>query len=106
MTETGYLRGHAIERRGRHWVYTDTGERCADTWRDRPCGHCGRPNTPEGHDGCLGTLPGVMNACCGHGHPDEAYVQYPDGRITRGEGAVREMRELAARRGIPEPEET
>lgn len=41
------------------------------------CGHCGLDATPEGHDGCLGTLPGdVMNACCGHGNNDSAYIQF------------------------------
>ncbi len=44
------------------------------------CGYCGLAKTPEGHDGCLGTLPGdVMNACCGHGRPNEAYIQFWDG---------------------------
>jgi len=44
------------------------------------CGFCGLDRTPEGHDGCIGTLPGVMNACCGHGDTEMAYVQYEDGR--------------------------
>lgn len=58
---------------------------------DRPCGRCGLPNTPEGHDGCLGTLPGVMNACCGHGVEKDAYVQFGDGRIVRGKLAIQEF---------------
>lgn len=40
------------------------------------CGHCGLKRTPEGYDGCLGTIPGVMNACCGHGDENIAYVQF------------------------------
>ena len=44
------------------------------------CSYCGLARTAEGHDGCLGTLPGVMNACCGHGGQAEgAYVQFCDG---------------------------
>ena len=40
------------------------------------CTHCGKERTAEGHDGCVGTLPNVMNACCGHGKVNEAYVQF------------------------------
>ena len=40
------------------------------------CNYCGLPNTKEGHDGCIGTLKNVMNACCGHGHTRAAYVQF------------------------------
>lgn len=32
--------------------------------------------TIQGHDGCIGTLEGVMNACCGHGQDSCAYVQF------------------------------
>jgi len=42
---------------------------------DEACGHCGMPVTTEGYDGCVGFLPGVMNACCGHGVIEHAYVQ-------------------------------
>lgn len=40
------------------------------------CGHCNLPNRVDGHDACLGTIPGVMNACCGHGDVRCAYVQF------------------------------
>lgn len=40
------------------------------------CGHCNIPRTPEGHDGCIGTLENVRNACCGHGETKMAYVQF------------------------------
>ena len=45
-------------------TYCDTGE---STSIERPCPRCGEMPTEEGHDACLGTLPGVVNACCGHG---------------------------------------
>ena len=45
-------------------------------------------NTKEGHDGCLGTLPGIMNACCGHGDIDEAYVQFDKENRIAGSAAV------------------
>lgn len=39
------------------------------------CDKCKLTYGKEGHDACLGTLPGVMNACCGHGNVKYAYVQ-------------------------------
>jgi len=46
------------------WVYSDTQE---DLEKIRPCKRCGKHPTKEGHDACLGKIPGVMSACCGHG---------------------------------------
>jgi len=68
--------------RGDEWFYVDTQTPTAGF--ERPCGHCGKKNTDEGHDACLGTLPGVMNACCGHGKAREAYVQFPPECVLRG----------------------
>ena len=59
-----WIRGHLAEWDGEAWRYADTGE-VAD--HDRPCVRCGKLPTPEGHDACLGYVPGVMDACCGHG---------------------------------------
>ncbi len=88
MIET--FRGHAIKPTGDSdgFVFCDTGESTIDTWKDRPCGHCDLFNTPEGHDGCLGTLLGVMNACCGHGNPAEAYVQFSKDHDLRSQEAL------------------
>lgn len=68
-------RGHEIVDTPSGWAYVATGRLVADV-PDIDCGYCGLTNTPEGHDGCLGTLPGVRNACCGHGSPAEAYAQH------------------------------
>lgn len=87
MTARGHHYGHAMAYIDGEWRYEDTGEPVATTYKSRSCGHCGRPPTPEGHDGCLGTLPGVMNACCGHGGTSEAYVQFTDGHSIRGRQA-------------------
>ncbi len=86
MKEPKYdlFRGHKIK-----VVYCDTGELVAENWQKRPCGHCDKHNTPEGHDGCLGTLPGVMNACCGHGEEAQAYVQFWGGKDIRGKKALK-----------------
>lgn len=73
------------------WVYQDTGQRVSEN-PSRACGHCKLAATPEGHDGCLGELPGVMNACCGHGVDEEAYIQYCDGTDLRGRKAAEVMR--------------
>jgi len=64
--------------------FCDTNEPTATTCMLRPCGHCGLKNTPEGHDACLGELPGVMNACCGHGERRESYIQFTNGVTVRG----------------------
>jgi hypothetical protein len=54
----------------------------------RNCGACGaaRPAT-EAPDPCLGTLPGIYNACCGHGFREYAYLQWPDGTRVGGDAA-------------------
>lgn len=69
-----FLRGHEIE-------FVDEKGR-------RSCGHCGKDPTPEGHDACFGTLPGVKNACCGHGQLEEAYVQFWDRPRLAGQDAM------------------
>ncbi len=48
-----------------------------------PCVKCGKLPTKEGHDACLGTLPGVTDACCGHG-VTESYIIFENGMIIRG----------------------
>ncbi len=65
-------------------MFSDTG----------PCNNCRLHRTPEGHDACLGTLPGVMNACCGHGDPWDIYVQFYDGTILRRREAVEFIKKL------------
>lgn len=73
-----FSRGHIIYATNIHaWKYADTDE-LYDPNNERPCIRCGRRATAEGHDACLGTIPGVTNACCGHGVQDP-YIQYPNG---------------------------
>ena len=60
------------------------------------CDHCNMTRTKEGHDGCVGTLEGVMNACCGQGENATAYVQFnhqnygnfPNKHLIRGTEAI------------------
>ena len=68
-------RGHKIRYNGISWYYVDTNELVSNN-PNRDCGYCGLANTPEGHDGCLGTIPNAINACCGHGNLEESYIQY------------------------------
>jgi hypothetical protein len=88
MVAKSFLRGHEIEYQNSEWVYSDTKESTVQTHKERSCGYCDMYSTDEGHDGCLGTLKGVMNACCGHGQKKEAYVQFLDGVSIHGEDAT------------------
>lgn len=72
MTAWGYSRGHRVQWNGEAWVYSDTGE--IDDHK-RPCVQCHQPPTVEGYDACLGYLPGVGSACCGHGVEDGYIVR-------------------------------
>lgn len=47
----------------------------------RPCPKCGKIPTQDGHDACLGTLPGVKYACCGHGV--SGYITFVNGVTIR-----------------------
>ncbi len=63
MTVRSHSRGWPIEWLEKRWVYSDSRKPIVT----RPCRRCGQPPTPEGHDACLGHLPNVVSACCGHG---------------------------------------
>lgn len=92
-----FLRGHPIIYIHEIWLYEDT--KTPTDGNERPCGRCDYPQTDEGHDGCLGTLPGIMNACCGHGQIKEAYVQFLDGSSIHGQSAniiLHELKKSAA----------
>ena len=90
MTHSKY-RGHTIEFTNSTWIYSDN-KQPVSSEPNRSCGNCGRGQTEHGHDGCIGTLTGVMNACCGHGSDDEAYIQYENGKELRGGEALSEMK--------------
>ena len=79
-----FFRGHQIEYKRTNWIYSDTRELVKEIHKNRPCGYCNLFPTKDGHDRCLGMLPGIMNACCGHGDINESYVQFLDGSCIRG----------------------
>lgn len=58
----------------------------ATAWRRRQCDHCGKEWGESLHDPCIGTIDGAVEACCGHGRADIAYVSYTDGRRLTGDG--------------------
>lgn len=66
------------------------------------CVECKKGPTPEGHDGCMGTLPEnlVMNACCGHGRENTAYVQYWDKPQVEGRKALNDIELLKLLRSM------
>jgi len=78
------FRGYSIKFEEDEWYFCESGDLVRETHKDIPCDYCGNKDTIDGHDGCLGTLPNIMNACCGHGEDDEAYIQYLNGNIVRG----------------------
>lgn len=87
MCATSKYRGHKIEFINDKWIFSDTKELVCEN-KNRPCGNCNKKNTKQGHDSCIADLPRVMNACCGHGKPSEAYIQFLDGRVIRGAKAL------------------
>lgn len=97
------LRGYEIEEVDGEYVFCDTGEKTSTTYTQRPCGHCDKFQTKEGHDGCLGTLPGVFNACCGHGETKDAYIQYMDKTTIHGEEATAILKILKKIRKLTRP---
>ena len=84
-----YLNEHTQE-----WKYADNDSLVKDNHKKRPCGKCSKFPTQEGHDSCLKTLPNVKNACCGHGVPSDAYIQFNDGVSIHGIVAVRKQQSL------------
>ena len=81
------MRGHSIryDEDSEEWFYEDDLSSALD---NRPCTRCGKLPTEEGHDVCLGTLPGVEFACCGHGDTNMAYITFIDGRELRNDAAI------------------
>ncbi len=79
-------RGHKIEEKNKGWVFSGT-RKLVRTMKNIKCGYCNQSLTKDGHDNCLGKLPGLMNACCGHGDIDEMYIQFLDGVCINGKEA-------------------
>jgi hypothetical protein len=50
----------------------------------RRCNVCGADAAADRPDACFGMLPGVVEACCGHGDKRKAYIHFDSGLIIRG----------------------
>ena len=74
LSVTCHTRGHlaVYDWEACKWLYADTLE---STDVERPCVRCGKMPTEEGYDACLGYLPGVKSACCGHGVAGEILMK-------------------------------
>jgi len=90
MAARSYFRGHPVVRnkqgKGWIWVYEDTRKPLpANGGEVRPCKKCGELFAlGSGEvDPCLGVLPGVDNACCGHGIRRQAYVRFENGVVLK-----------------------
>ncbi len=83
MIHTRGFRGHHAyyDFFNKCWRFVENRQRIKDS-QPLSCGRCGCKPTLEGHDACLGTLPGVKFACCGHG-VDEGYIMWKDSVITK-----------------------
>jgi hypothetical protein len=88
VTTRSFFRGHpVIKSADGAWIYEDSGEPAGFDGTIRPCKKCGLifDGSDAGHpDPCLGNLPGVDNACCGHGVRSEAYIRFANGVVIRG----------------------
>jgi hypothetical protein len=62
------------------WLYVDNDESASVK---RPCITCKQYQTAEGHDHCIQNLPGVIQACCGHG-VEEGYIRFENGKEFKG----------------------
>ena len=89
---TSFYRGHAIYCKNNIWYYSDTDEPTVNNVRK--CGYCEEAATIEGHDACLGTIPDIMNACCGHGIESDAYIQFNNDKVIRGKKAIKYIKKL------------
>ncbi len=88
MKTKDYWRGHPTVWKEEKWLFADTLEPLPRYGgKKRPCVRCGK--TFEGSnvgdtDPCLGDLPGIDNACCGHGVPELAYIRFTNGVVLKG----------------------
>ena len=64
MAAKSHCRGWSIVFIDENWVYVDD---LMPLDEKRPCIRCGLPPTAEGYDACLGYIPDITSACCGHG---------------------------------------
>ena len=92
MTAKQYIRGHEIyyNETKKEWLYCDDDSPASV---ERPCKRCGHMPLDNGEDWCLGHIPNIKNACCGHG-AEEGYFQLENGKTFREEVEFRKPMEF------------
>jgi len=76
-----YVRGHQIYTdNGKDWFYVDNNKPYKK--EERACIKCKLKVNNDKPDPCLGYLPGVKYACCGHG-VEEGYIMFENGKVIR-----------------------
>jgi hypothetical protein len=85
MTARGYFRGYPIfwDEESKEWRFVDNNAIMRTEHDKRPCKKCGKVFQGSNPDPCLGNLPGVDNACCGHGIKEYAYIRFTNGVVVR-----------------------
>lgn len=83
-----FWRGYEIVWKDDKWFFTDTMEPIPGYGGlERPCKKCGlmvKSQMYDDSDPCLGDLPGVDNACCGHGIREQSYIRFTNGVVVKG----------------------
>lgn len=89
MAARGFFRGHPTVYEGEYprngrWLYEDTREPLpCDGGEIRPCKRCGSVHQHHESDPCLGNLPGVDSACCGHGARELSFIKFTNGVVVK-----------------------
>lgn len=87
-----YVRGHlAVALESGDFFYVDPLEPCE---YNRPCINCNKFPTKEGYDACIGFIPNIKAACCGHGIDEHAYILFEDGKYINGKNAIEYIKDL------------
>ncbi len=95
MTVRSNFGGHPVSLVDDDWQYEDgTSATHADSIK--PCKKCRKRNggyNNEDPDPCLGRLPGVKFACCGHGNREDAYILFDNGLVVQGFDKIKQGEE-------------
>lgn len=82
---TSKFMGQPIYFKNSKWFFTDDNGECIPASEsEKECKHCGKKQSHFRADPCIGKLPGVKNACCGHGNRELSYIQFENGTVIRG----------------------
>lgn len=80
MNVSAYNNGNKIywDEKLKIWKHTDG----SGINKIKVCPKCNKLPNKDGSDACLNKLPGVKNACCGHGVSD-GYIQFTNNTMIR-----------------------